>query len=67
MVDEILRTKFNKGAKSYDRQRGIVIPNLDQLYTVMENLANSNVSRPRILDIRGRNRIINRKDLQKIF
>jgi tRNA (cmo5U34)-methyltransferase len=67
MVDEILRTKFNKGAKSYDRQRGIVIPNLDQLYTVIENLANSNVSRPRILDLGAGTGLLTEKIFNKYF
>ena len=67
MVDEILRTKFNKGAKSYDRQRGIVIPNLDQLYTVIENLANSNVSRPRILDLGAGTGLLTEKIFKKYF
>jgi tRNA (cmo5U34)-methyltransferase len=51
MVDEILKTKFNKGAKSYDRQRTIVIPNLDQLYNIITDLADSNIPAPRILDL----------------
>jgi tRNA (cmo5U34)-methyltransferase len=51
MVDEILKTKFNKGAKSYDRQRTIVIPNLDQLYNIITDLADSNILAPRILDL----------------
>lgn len=51
MVDEILKTKFNKGAKSYDRQRTIVIPNLDQLYNIITDLADSNITAPRILDL----------------
>ncbi|HEX7468401.1 MAG TPA: class I SAM-dependent methyltransferase, partial [Methanobacterium sp.] len=51
MVDEILKTKFNKGAKSYDRQRTIVIPNLDQLYNIITDLADSNIPVPRILDL----------------
>ncbi len=51
MVDEILKTKFNKGAKSYDRQRTIVIPNLDQLYNIIADLADSNIAAPRILDL----------------
>ena len=51
MVDEILKNKFNKGAKSYDRQRSIVIPNLDQLYTIITDLADSNIPTPKILDL----------------
>ncbi len=51
MVDEILKTKFNKGAKSYDRQRTIVIPNLDQLYNIITDLADSNITAPRILNL----------------
>ena len=51
MVDEILKTKFNKGAKSYDRQRSIVIPNLDQLYDIIADLADINTPAPKILDL----------------
>lgn len=51
MVDENLKTKFDRGAKSYDRQRRDVIPNLDQIYTIIAELANSEVPRPKILDL----------------
>jgi len=67
MVDEILRTKFNNGAKSYDRQRSIVIPNLDQLYTIITNLANINVSRPKILDLGAGTGLLTGKIFKKYF
>ena len=67
MVDEILRTKFNNGAKSYDRQRSIVIPNLDQLYTIIANLANINVSRPKILDLGAGTGLLTEKIFKKYF
>ncbi len=51
MVDEILKTKFDRGAKSYDKLRHDVIPNLDQIYTIIAELANSDVPGPKILDL----------------
>jgi len=51
MVDEILKTKFDRGAKSYDRQRSDVIPNMDQIYTIIAELASSEVPGPKILDL----------------
>ncbi len=51
MVDEILKTKFDRGAKSYDRQRSDVIPNMDQIYTIIAELASNEVPGPKILDL----------------
>jgi tRNA (cmo5U34)-methyltransferase len=51
MVDEILKTKFDSGAKSYNRQRSNVIPNMDQIYSIVAELASSNVPGPKILDL----------------
>jgi len=67
MVDEILRTKFNNGAKSYDRQRSIVIPNMDQLYTIIVNLAKSNVLRPKILDLVAGTGLLTEEIFKKYF
>ncbi len=67
MVDEILRTKFNNGAKSYDRQRSIVIPNMDQLYTIIVNLAESNVLRPKILDLGAGTGLLTEEIFKKYF
>ncbi len=51
MVEEIIKAKFDKGAKSYDRQRSYIIPNMDQFYTIMVELASSDVPNPKILDL----------------
>jgi tRNA (cmo5U34)-methyltransferase len=51
MVDKNLKIKFDNGAGSYDRQRRDIIPNMDQIYTIMAELASSEVSGPEILDL----------------
>jgi tRNA (cmo5U34)-methyltransferase len=51
IVDKILKSKFDRGAKKYDRQRHQIIPNLDQMYDMMTELASSDFSRPKILDL----------------
>ena len=65
MADEILKTKFDQGAKSYDRQRSYVIPNLDQIYTIMVELASNNVSEPKILDLGAGTGLLSEKLLKK--
>ena len=39
MVDKSLKSKFDRGAKKYDGQRHQIIPNLDQMYSIMTELA----------------------------
>jgi tRNA (cmo5U34)-methyltransferase len=51
MVNETLKNQFDRGAKSYDRQRHDVIPNLDHIYSIIVNLASSEISGPKILDL----------------
>ena len=51
MVDNSLKSKFDKGAKKYDGQRHQIIPNLDQMYSIMTELANSDISEPDIMDL----------------
>lgn len=51
MVDENLKYNFDKGAKSYDKQREQIIPNLNQMYSIVAELANSDVTVPKILDL----------------
>jgi len=51
MLDKILKTKFDSGAKSYNRQRSNVIPHMDQMYSIVAELASSNVPGPKILDL----------------
>jgi len=65
MVDEILKTKFDKGAKSYDRQRNYVIPNMDQIYTIMVDLASCDVPGPKILDLGAGTGLLSEKLLKK--
>jgi len=65
MVDEILKTKFDKGAKSYDRQRNYVIPNMDQIYIIMVDLASCDVPGPKILDLGAGTGLLSEKLLKK--
>ena len=65
MVDEILKTKFDKGAKSYDRQRNYVIPNMDQIYTIMVDLTSCDVPGPKILDLGAGTGLLSEKLLKK--
>jgi tRNA (cmo5U34)-methyltransferase len=51
MVDKSLKSKFDSGAKNYDRQRHQIIPNLDQMYSMMTELASSEIPEPKILDL----------------
>lgn len=50
MTKEI-KEKFSINADLYDRQRRLIIPCLDDLYTIMAEQAHSNVARPKILDL----------------
>ena len=45
MVDKNLKTSFDRGAKSYDRQRKDLIPNMEQIYTIIAKLAQTKGSR----------------------
>jgi len=65
MADEILKTKFDKGAKSYDRQRNYVIPNMDQIYIIMVDLASCDVPGPKILDLGAGTGLLSEKLLKK--
>jgi tRNA (cmo5U34)-methyltransferase len=51
MVDKNLKTSFDRGAKSYDRQRNDLIPNMKQMYTIIAKLAQTEVPEPKILDL----------------
>ncbi len=51
MSNKILKEKFDQNAGIYDRQRQWVIPCLDDLYTIMTDLARSEVPGPKILDM----------------
>lgn len=51
MPNKILKEKFDQNAESYDQQRRSVIPCLDDLYEIMTDLAHSEVSSPKILDM----------------
>ncbi len=51
MVDKSLKSKFDRGAKKYDRQRHQIIPNLDQMYSIMTELASCDIPGPKILDL----------------
>lgn len=46
-----LKEKFDDGAMEYDRQRIHVIPCLEDLYQVVSDLAQSEISEPEILDL----------------
>jgi tRNA (cmo5U34)-methyltransferase len=51
MSNKILKEKFDQNAELYDRQRRWVIPCLDDLYTIITDLARSEVPGPKILDM----------------
>ena len=51
MVKETLKNQFDRGAKSYDKHRQDVIPHLDQIYSIIVELAQSEVPGPKILDL----------------
>ena len=51
MVDKSLKSKFDRGAKKYDGQRHQIIPNLDQMYSIMTELASCKIPGPKILDL----------------
>jgi len=51
MVNKDLKYKFDKGAESYDKQREHIIPNLNQMYAIVAELANCDVTVPKILDL----------------
>jgi tRNA (cmo5U34)-methyltransferase len=50
-LEELLKEKFSLYAGEYDQQRKHVIPCLDDLYTIMADLARSEVPRPKVLDM----------------
>ena len=50
-MDVNLKNKFDKNAKSYNRQRTEVIPHLNLMYTVMADLATIEIPTPKILDL----------------
>lgn len=52
-IDKVntLKEKFDLGAMEYDRQRKHVIPCLEDLYQVISDLARSEISNPKILDL----------------
>ena len=49
MVDKSLKSKFDRNAKKYDGQMHQIIPNLDQMYGIMTDLASCDIPRPKIL------------------
>jgi tRNA (cmo5U34)-methyltransferase len=51
MGDDILKNMFDLGAKSYDQKRADIIPNLEQIYTILVETARSKVANPNILDL----------------
>lgn len=51
MSNKILKEKFDQNARIYDQQRRWVIPCLDDLYTIIADLARSEVPGPKILDM----------------
>ena len=51
MVDKDLKYKYDKGAKSYDKQREQIVPNLNEMYAIVTEIANSDVIVPKILDL----------------
>ena len=51
MPNNILKEKFDQNAELYDRQRHLVIPCLDDPYQIITDLAHSEISRPKILDM----------------
>ena len=48
-------------------QRSIVIPNLDQLYNIIADLAVSNIPAPKILDLGAGTGLLTENTIQKIF
>lgn len=48
---ELIREKFNDAADIYDKFRKSIIPNFDDLYGVLVELADLNVKNPSILDL----------------
>jgi tRNA (cmo5U34)-methyltransferase len=50
-MDENLKNKFDQNAESYNKQRTDVIPNLKMMYTVMADLATTEIPNPKILDL----------------
>lgn len=48
---ELIKEKFNAAADIYDKFRKSIIPNFDDLYGVLVELADLNMENPRILDL----------------
>ncbi|MCK9152562.1 class I SAM-dependent methyltransferase [Methanobacterium alcaliphilum] len=48
---ELIKEKFSAGANIYDKFRASIIPNLDDLYCVLVELAQSEKNSPKILDL----------------
>ncbi len=67
MVDKSLKSKFDRNAKKYDGQRHQIIPNLDQMYSIMTDLASCDIPRPKILDLGAGTGLLTNYMLKKYY
>lgn len=51
MTNKSIKKKFDVAAKDYDKNRRSIIPNLDQLYDTVVEIARADVPEPKILDL----------------
>ena len=51
MTDKSITNKFDVLAKDYDKNRKNIIPNLDQLYGTVVEIARAEIPEPKILDL----------------